>query len=441
MTARIQDGNGWYEIPDNPLSRVGVFDYKGSSIGLTGVDADKIFQVYRPAEELASPETINSFRLVPLIDDHIMLGKSTPNAIPVEQKGAHGVIGDKVWFDQNEGMIKGNLKVWSNSQQAKINNGKVDLSLGYKCKYEPCVGEFNGLPFQFIQRDIRGNHVANVNDGRMGDAVSVMDTITFDAKDLVKMPDSLKKRNPKAHSGLQKLLVARYIGKQNIKGVVVPTMDADEETAVASEPSLSDVADLLSDVLPQIATINEAMASGLMAGAGEPDGDEPEMDAAGNPVMDAEGKPVMKKKAPPVDPAANPANPTADKAPVMDKATMDAAIAAATKPLLAQIEAMKTSAPTAASLAADISKRDNLARQLSHFVGTFDHSEMSLVDVAKYAVDKLKIPTMDGQEINSVSAWLHGRPVPKPVYGGVATVDSGENKSSVLEYLKPKVAA
>lgn len=435
MTARVHDGNGWFEIADNPLSRVGVFDYKGSSIGLTGADADKIFQVYRSADELSSPETLDSFRLVPLIDDHVMLGQSTSNSIPVEQKGAHGVIGDKVWFDANEGMIKGNLKIWSNSQQQKINNGKVDLSLGYKCKYEPCVGNFNGLPFQFVQRDIRGNHVANVNDGRMGDAVSVMDTVTFDTKEAIPMSEVLSKRNPKAFSGITKKLIANYIGKQTIKGVTVPTMDADEEAAVSSEPSLSDVADILSEVLPQIATINEAMATGLMGGDPNNDDDmEAEMDAAGNPVMDAAGKPVMKKKAPPVDP-----NATTDKAPVMDKATMDAAISAATKPLLAQIETLKAAQPTTKTLLGDISKRDAMANSLNHFIGTFDHAEMTLVDVAKYAVEKLRIPTVDGQEVTSITAWLHGRAIPKPVYG-VATTDSKDGKSSIENYLTPVVA-
>jgi hypothetical protein len=163
---------------------------------------------------------------------------------------------------------------------------------------------------------------------------------------------------------------------------------------------------------------------------------EPEMDAAGNPVMDAAGKPVMKKKTPPADKT----HPATDKAPVMDKATMDAAIEAATKPLLARIEQLTNAAPTTKSVLGEVAKRDDMAGKLSHFIGAFDHAEMTLSDVAKYAIDKLKIPTMDGQEVNSVTAWLHGRAVPKPVYGVVATVDNNDKKSSVLEYLKPKAA-
>ena len=33
MTKRIIDSNGFVEIPDNPLSKVGIYDYLGSEIG------------------------------------------------------------------------------------------------------------------------------------------------------------------------------------------------------------------------------------------------------------------------------------------------------------------------------------------------------------------------------------------------------------------------
>src|ERR1700761_1358150 len=99
MSARVSDTNGWYEIADNPLSRVGVFEYSGASIGAP--DPNRMYKVYRPAEELADPETLNSFRLVPLVDNHRMLGKATPDSIPAEQYGVHGVIGDNVRYDPN----------------------------------------------------------------------------------------------------------------------------------------------------------------------------------------------------------------------------------------------------------------------------------------------------------------------------------------------------
>ena len=72
--AREYDGNGWFEIKANPISKAGVFPYSGRQLGLSGKDSDRIFQVLRPPEELADPECINSFKLLPWIDEHVMLG-------------------------------------------------------------------------------------------------------------------------------------------------------------------------------------------------------------------------------------------------------------------------------------------------------------------------------------------------------------------------------
>ena len=47
------DHNDFWYIKDNPLSKVGVFPYLGKQIS-SELEPDKIYQVYRPAEELLS---------------------------------------------------------------------------------------------------------------------------------------------------------------------------------------------------------------------------------------------------------------------------------------------------------------------------------------------------------------------------------------------------
>lgn len=436
MSARIADNNGWFEIPANPLSKVGVFDYLGSSINAP--EPNRIYKVYRPADELGSPDTLNSFRLVPLVDNHTMLGKSKNSGkvyMPVEQKGAHGTTGDNIWFDTIDGLIRGNIKVWSNNMASAIDAGKVDLSLGYHCKYDWTPGVYNGVAYDCVQRQIRGNHVANVDDGRMGDVVSVMDgiesveTVTFDAKDLIMtektVEKTLKERNAKAHNAFVKFLVTRYSTKP---GKELPTMDAIDTAAMESEPTLADVVSIISDVMPQIAAINEAM----MPAIDPNDGMEAVLDAAGQPTMDAEGKPVMKKK----EPAATA---TVDNKDIkaVDIATMDAAIQKATKPLLEEIKALRSANPVGAFVS-EIAKRDKLAKELGPFVGTFDHSDMTLQGVAEYGVKKLEIPVSAGQEVSAISAYLHGRTPSQVTHGvgmdGSTKLKTGEN-SSVAAYL------
>lgn len=181
MDKREFDGNGWYEVKNNPISKAGIFPYSGAQLGMTGADADRIFQVLRPPEELADPECLASFRLLPWIDEHVMLGpvaqEMTDKALPAEKKGIHGVIGENVFFEGDT--LFANLKVFSSTLAALIEAGKRELSAGYRCIYDVTPGEWNGQRYDAVQRKIRGNHLALVTEGRMGPDVAVQDQFAF----------------------------------------------------------------------------------------------------------------------------------------------------------------------------------------------------------------------------------------------------------------------
>jgi len=190
MSARIYDQNGWFVVKRNPLSKVGVFPYLGSSIGAD--EPDRVYQVYRPAEELADPECLASFRTVPIIDDHEMLGSIDAGLTPVERKGVGGVTGDDVVFD--DGTLYSNIKIFSEALARQINSGKKELSCGYRCEYDFSPGEHNGVKYDVVQRKMRGNHVAVVKQGRMGPEVAVLDhRFTYDHVDAQELQPVLDK--------------------------------------------------------------------------------------------------------------------------------------------------------------------------------------------------------------------------------------------------------
>ena len=186
MDRRDYDTNGWFEIQDNPLSTVGVYPYMGRSISAECIQ-DHLYGVYRPESELSYQECIDSFKLIPWIDDHVMLGSEDAGLTPSEQKGVQGVIGQDVYFDGTT--LKGNIKVFSEAMANLIANGKKELSCGYRCRYEYAPGTYNGEPYQYVQREIRGNHLALVENGRMGPDVAVLDHLTFtiDSKEFQQM--------------------------------------------------------------------------------------------------------------------------------------------------------------------------------------------------------------------------------------------------------------
>jgi len=369
MSARQYDDNGYYEIKGNPLSRVGVFPYLGRQLGLTGDDATKVYRVYRPAEELGHPDCVNSFRLMPIIDEHTMLGpkamQESPTAMPAESKGVHGVIGDEVYY--KDGWLRGNLKMFSNFLQAKVDAGVRELSAGYRCIYEMVGGAFEGQPYDAIQRQIRGNHVALVPEGRMGPEVAVMDqtfTFTFDLKDAI-MADP-KDNAPPAKKAL----------------------------------SLEEITATLGEIGPQLAALNEAVAKiGVKAPPADTD-----VVVDGKPGEPSDGKP-------PVHPAV-----AADKETAAAIAGMDAAIktmAASVTALAGTVQAIKDGGNKSAI--GEIAQRDGLVKRLAPHIGTFDAADKTLQEVAVYGVEKLKLTTPKGSELIALDAYLTNRPVESTV--------------------------
>lgn len=163
------DHNGYWYIEKNPISRTGVFPYLGKQIS-DELEPDKVYQVYRPAEELFSPEAMASFKLMPLVDEHTMLGK---DYTPAEQKGIDGVLGEKI--ERSGDMLTADIKIYSESLKDEIRNGKKELSMGYFCDYDLTPGTYKGQHYDAVQRNLRGNHIALVDKGRMGREVRVMD--------------------------------------------------------------------------------------------------------------------------------------------------------------------------------------------------------------------------------------------------------------------------
>lgn len=193
---KIIDHNDYWYIKDNPLSKVGVFPYLGKTIS-PDLEPDKVYYVLRPEEELSKEETLETFKLIPIVDDHTMLGNKE-GMQPAEEKGIHGVIGDNVYY--KDGVIYGDLKIFSETLKDEIENGKKELSMGYFCDYELTPGEYGGQHYDAIQRNLKINHIALVQEGRMGADVRVYDhKFTFDTIKELKMAE-LKEETPKVEN-------------------------------------------------------------------------------------------------------------------------------------------------------------------------------------------------------------------------------------------------
>lgn len=358
-SSRTTDINEFIEIKDNPISKVGVFPYLGSQIS-PDLEPDKIYQVYRPEEELNNPEAIDSFKLIPWTDEHAMLGSPESGLTPAEQKGVHGVIGENVHFE--DGYLKANLKVFSNKLAELIDAGKKELSIGYRCLYEVASGVFKGQKYDAIQRQIRGNHLALVDEGRSGRDVAVLDhfKFTFDAKGIV-MPDINK--------------IEEGEGK-------------DEEISLES-----------------LAAMVKALAEKVDA-MGVKDEENPELSKKSAEEGDEEIE-IFKK-----DDDWNEEEDEADPAMFVTKARLneDADEDGDTKKEDGDQEKPKDKGMDSniRSILRQISQRDILAKKLSQHIGTFDHADKTLSEVAQYGVKKLGLNCKRGHEQSVLAGYLAG---------------------------------
>jgi hypothetical protein len=182
QSARVEDINGWFEVLRQPVSIAGVYDYLGEKLD-GAPDPDKTYKVLRSPAELSDPDFMDSCRLLPWVDEHSgLLGPEELNALPAEEKGIGGTTGERVEFDKNDNTLYINVKCYSEAQRDLIDSGKIELSLGYRCRYIWKPGVWNGEHYDAIQCQLRGNHLATVTEGRMGPLVAVLDSIDIKGK-------------------------------------------------------------------------------------------------------------------------------------------------------------------------------------------------------------------------------------------------------------------
>jgi hypothetical protein len=194
--SKIVDNNSFWEIKHNPISKVGVYPYLGRSIS-DECEPDKIYYVYRPAETLAQSVDTWDNPPKPFINDHEMLGEGFSK---VDDRPVQGVIHNPVYED---GTLYADISVYSESLKKKIEDGKKELSLGYFCKYEKQKGVYKGQAYDYVQRDMVGNHIALVENGRCGSDVRVFDSkCTMDSLDITTEFQTSNGENKTASNGI-----------------------------------------------------------------------------------------------------------------------------------------------------------------------------------------------------------------------------------------------
>lgn len=141
------------------LTRSGIFVYRDAQ--------GKAIRELRPPEEVMHPESLASFGLMPVTNDHPSELLTAENAKEYQV----GTVSESVVAEGDK--VRAALMITDAQAIEALDAGKSELSCGYTADVVQESGVWQGQPYDAKQINIRGNHVALVDAGRAGPACSV----------------------------------------------------------------------------------------------------------------------------------------------------------------------------------------------------------------------------------------------------------------------------
>lgn len=151
---------GFIHITDVPIARVGVFPY---------LKADNSVEMEaKLPDELLSDSTVSSADSKPVTNDHPTELVNQQNA----SKYMKGFTADNAHVDNDT--LKVDMTITDADLISEINKGKQELSIGFETEIVPEKGEYKGVAYDSVQRNIQINHVAVVEHGRAGHSVRLI---------------------------------------------------------------------------------------------------------------------------------------------------------------------------------------------------------------------------------------------------------------------------
>ena len=194
---RTIDDNGFLHVALTPISKATVNPYLGSEIPLAkehGFDPEKIYYALRPADELE--KAAKTFNGLPLLLEHHNIDAENP-----AKEYVVGSVGTDAVFENP--YLKNSLTVTDAQAIGYIEDGQVaEISCCYSYDPDFTSGEFTEVDgskvhYDLIMRNIKGNHVALVPEGRAGHDVKVADSM-----DAVKYSNNEERRKDNMMNGI-----------------------------------------------------------------------------------------------------------------------------------------------------------------------------------------------------------------------------------------------
>lgn len=171
-SVRSIDESGHLRIAKTVISKAQVDPYFGREIpgfDAMGLEPDRIYQMLRdPAELEKSSATAKGKQI---LFKHIYVDSKTP-----EKELTVGAIGSDVTYEN--GKLYADLTFWDDEAISLIDSEKME-QLSYSYYFDPVMtpGDFEGVAYDGVMRNIHGNHLALVERGRIGRDAVISDSL------------------------------------------------------------------------------------------------------------------------------------------------------------------------------------------------------------------------------------------------------------------------
>ena len=179
-THREYTPEGFLRVPAH-VAKTGIQKYRRRELGFDG-DPNEIVTVYRPPEEVFSEQSLKTYDIADATFTHPGDLVNSENY----RKFSVGVVDGA--GEQDGDFVKATLLIKDADTIKKIERGISEVSAGYTADYfeesgtAPC-----GTKFDYVQRNIRINHVAIVPFARAGRQARIFDNQPEDLKTMHKI--------------------------------------------------------------------------------------------------------------------------------------------------------------------------------------------------------------------------------------------------------------
>lgn len=219
-------------LKDRPiLTSTGIFEYRNPD--------GSIRRELRLPEEVFAEESLKSYKGKPIIITHDA-GLVTKDNVGKHQIGTILTDGYRSGDD-----VRGEIIIHDTDKMKRCR--LKELSLGYDLDLEETSGEWNGQPYDAIQRNIRINHLALVREARAGDQAR-LNIDSRDSNTILKGGKAMSKKTTKdarrADGVLTKEELAKAIDEYMARRAASAEANGDEGTpddgkVVSTEPEVN----------------------------------------------------------------------------------------------------------------------------------------------------------------------------------------------------------